>query len=311
MSKKWKWGIGLSVIVIGLTIATFLGATDATWKLVVKPGLTIGDIWYADRKDRVTNLNASASGKFLRAAGTATAPAWSTLILPNAASTGDIPYASSTNTYTALADVAAGAYMRSGGVKTAPLWSTLLLPNAATTGDLIQATATNSIATLSSGPSSSYLRGGGTATANAWSTLILPNAATTGGIPYGSATNTYAELAAGANGTVLQAAGATTAPAYIAKNIMRIASHNFATLAASWTLSADDALCYYLLLTNANAACTIRAPETTGLTFIIRNDCGSNATILGTSGITVATAKTAHVYHDGTDYVRATADQTH
>jgi len=72
--KRWKiWAIS------GIVLFAFVGtlfATSAVWKLNVKPGLTVGDIVYADRKDRLTNLNAGSSGEVLQAAGASTAPSY-------------------------------------------------------------------------------------------------------------------------------------------------------------------------------------------------------------------------------------------
>lgn len=60
-----------------------------------------------------------AAGSYLRSAG-ASAPVWSTLVLPNAATAGDLLYASSANTIGNLADVATGSVLASGGVGVAP-----------------------------------------------------------------------------------------------------------------------------------------------------------------------------------------------
>jgi hypothetical protein len=109
---------------------------------------TTGDLIYASSATTLIGRAAVATGRYLRSAGAATAPVWSTLILPNAATTGDLLYASATDTVSVLADVAVGRYLRAGGVATAPLWSTLVLPNAATTGDILHATATDTVGNL-------------------------------------------------------------------------------------------------------------------------------------------------------------------
>lgn len=136
---------------------------------------------------------------------------------------------------------------------------------------------------------------------------------TVGDIPYADKSDRLTNLNAAANGKVLQAAGAATAPAYVAKNIMRVASHNFATTATKWTLSSDEALCFFLIASNANGAATIDAPDVAGTMFVLRNGSGQSLTLMksGGTGIAVANAKSALLYHNGTDYVRATADQTH
>lgn len=71
MKRVERLVIGLIIIFL---IAGSLYATSATWKYWVKPGLTIGDIPYADRTDRLTNLNLGSTNQKL-VVGTS-APAW-------------------------------------------------------------------------------------------------------------------------------------------------------------------------------------------------------------------------------------------
>ena len=78
---------------------------------------------YASGATTLSKLADVAAGSFLRSGGVNTAPAWSTLVLPNAATTGDILYASGTNTVGALSDVATGQVLTSGGVGAAPSYS--------------------------------------------------------------------------------------------------------------------------------------------------------------------------------------------
>lgn len=118
----------------------------------------------------------------------------------------------------------------------------------------------------------------------------------------GGAGSAPAFLTPGANGTVLSGSSTTTAPTYAAKNTWReVTQHNFATLAASWTLTDDEALCYLLTTTNANGSATIRLPSTGGKKFFIRNGSGQNNVLLPAgngSGITLATAKAIEVIYD-------------
>jgi len=93
---------------------------------------TIGDILYANGANNLAKLVDVAAGSYLRSGGVATAPLWSTLKLPNAATTGDILYASSTNTIGNLADVATTNVLLSGGVGAAPSWGKVTLSH--TTG---------------------------------------------------------------------------------------------------------------------------------------------------------------------------------
>jgi len=127
-----------------------------------------------------------------------------------------------------------------------------------------------------------------------------------GDILYADQTNRMTDLDAGATGTVLQSAGLLTAPAYVAKNTMREATiHNFATAAASWTLSSDEALCYYLASTNASGSATIRLPTTGGKVFFFRNGSGQN-NVLAPGDLTIATATAVEVIYatDLTAYIK-------
>jgi hypothetical protein len=149
-----------------------------------------GDLIYASSATTLIGRAAVATGRYLRSAGAATAPVWSTLVLPNAATTGDLLYASATDTIVTLADVAVGRYLRSGGVATAPLWSTLVLPNAATTGDLLAASATDTVGNIAAVAVGQVLASAGTGTLPAYtanpriSTLLLgPNLALSSAAP--------------------------------------------------------------------------------------------------------------------------------
>ncbi len=157
------------------------------------------------------------------------------------------------------------------------------------------------------------------ATSGTYRQYILGKLMTIGDILYADQADRLTNLNAGALGTILQSAGPATAPAYVAKNIFRRATvHNFATSASSWTLSSDEALCLYLIGSNAaNSACTVQvgSSPTDGTIYVVRNASGQNMTLhsAGGTGITVATAKTAIlIYSSGAaDFYRVTADQTH
>ena len=60
---------------------------------------TVGDVLSANTSSSLSAIAAVGAGAFLRAAGAATLPVWSTLILPNAATSTRIIFASATNTY--------------------------------------------------------------------------------------------------------------------------------------------------------------------------------------------------------------------
>jgi len=69
-----RWEIGLLLVIVLVLTGTWLFASG-TWKLNVKPGLTAGDIVYADRKDRLTNLTLGATNQKLMVGSSA--PQWS------------------------------------------------------------------------------------------------------------------------------------------------------------------------------------------------------------------------------------------
>lgn len=82
-----------------------------------------------------------------------------------------------------------------------------------------------------------------------------------------------------------------------------------------WVLSAVEKLTTLLVCTSGSTGTNyiIDSPGTAGRVFIIRN--ASNGSIVikenGGTGVTIASGKTAVVMHNGTDYVRVTADATH
>lgn len=98
----------------------------------------IGGILYANTTTTLAALSPPGTGNFLRTAGVATAPVWSTLTLPNAATQGDLFYASAANTVANLGIGAIGSVVISQGVSpTLPVWSTILLPNGTNPGDIL------------------------------------------------------------------------------------------------------------------------------------------------------------------------------
>ncbi len=62
-------------------------------------GYAVGDLLYASGAAALSKLAAVAAGPYLRSGGVTTAPLWSTLVLPNAATANRVVYASATNTY--------------------------------------------------------------------------------------------------------------------------------------------------------------------------------------------------------------------
>ncbi len=83
----------------------------------------VGDILYADTTTTFARLADVAAGSYLRSGGTSTAPVWSTLTLPNAATTGDVLVATSTNAIGVVAAVSPAGYMLgSNGTGAAPTY---------------------------------------------------------------------------------------------------------------------------------------------------------------------------------------------
>jgi len=150
-------------------------ATDTTGSIGVATGGTglasyaIGDLIYASAATTLSKLADVTAGSYLRSGGVTTAPVWSTLTLPNAATTGDLFYASGANTGAMLADVAAGSFLRSGGVAAVPAYSTTTWPNATTTGDILISTGTNAIGSLADVAVNRVLISGGVGVAPSWS----------------------------------------------------------------------------------------------------------------------------------------------
>lgn len=160
---------------------TLSGTLDANNGGTGFASYVIGDLLYASTTTALSKLASPVAGHYLRSNGASTAPTWSTLALPNAATVGDIMVASVANTYTSLADVATGNVLLSGGIGVVPSYGKVVLSAAgsAVTGVL-------------------PLANGGT---NANITAI------NGGVTYSNAT-TLALTAAGSAGQVLVSNGA-------------------------------------------------------------------------------------------------------
>jgi predicted Rdx family selenoprotein len=95
----------------------------------------------------------------------------------------------------------------------------------------------------------------------------------------------------------------------------KAATHVYTTL-ADWTLSAAEMICNLLVTSSGSGSTAIIAPDVAGRLYIVRNGNtagGTNAITIkinGGTGVAIANGKTAVVIHNGTDYVRVTADAT-
>ena len=130
-------GTTLSPTFAGLTLTAFSGAVIATAGVLSAGTLgatiggtgqtvfAVGDLLYASTTTALSKLADVAAGAYLRSGGVNTAPLWSTLILPNAATAFRLPVATSANTIGELAAVGAtGEYLK-GNTGAIPSWATL------------------------------------------------------------------------------------------------------------------------------------------------------------------------------------------
>jgi len=85
----------------------------------------VGDLLYASAGTTLAGLADVAVGSYLRSGGVTTAPLWSTLILPNAATAYRLPVATGANTIGELAAVGATGEYLAGATGAIPLWATL------------------------------------------------------------------------------------------------------------------------------------------------------------------------------------------
>lgn len=115
-----------------LTLTTPLAATSGGTGQSV---FAVGDLLYASTTTALSTRNAGATaGMYLRNGGASTAPLWSTLILPNAATASYLVFASAANTYGESSNLAYDAANINLGIGTAPyssLNTKLTLRNAA------------------------------------------------------------------------------------------------------------------------------------------------------------------------------------
>jgi len=155
---------------------------------------------------------AGANGSFMRR--TATDPAWSALVLPNAAVMGDVLYATGPNAIGNLADVAVGSVLVSGGIGAAPSYSTSptltgLTLSGLTPSTVIYSNAARAITSLANAAGYLYNNGAG---ALSWAATAAPtahnllsishgdtvvNGATRGSLVYGNSTPAWDELVLG------------------------------------------------------------------------------------------------------------------
>lgn len=125
----------------GLTSLPCLTGTPAAGDLSYFTGVGVAPCSY--NQALLTSASGS-TGAYLRSAGSAAAPIWSTLLLPNSATAGDIPYSAGTNSYSNLAKGTALQQLRMNAGATAPEWATI--SSSAALSGITAATGANTIA---------------------------------------------------------------------------------------------------------------------------------------------------------------------
>jgi len=105
----------------------------------------VGDMLYASAGTTLAQLADVAAGSYLRSGGVTTAPLWSTLILPNAATAYRLPVATSANTIGELAAVGATGQYLAGNTGAIPSWANIsafepALGNPGTSGFVLSST---------------------------------------------------------------------------------------------------------------------------------------------------------------------------
>ena len=150
--------------------AIAIPATDGGTGLVL---YAVGDLLYADTTTTLAKLADIAAGSYLRSGGVSTAPVWSTLTLPNAATIGDILAATGTNATGVIGAVAVGRLLRSAGTGTLPAYSTFTIPDTFATGDILYGSATNVLTALADIATGNALISGGVGIAPSWGKIGL------------------------------------------------------------------------------------------------------------------------------------------
>lgn len=125
---------------IGFGPLTFLGTVttgiwNATTIAAVHGGTgqnvyVVGDLLYASSTTALSRLADVAAGSYLRAGGVGTAPVWSTVAIPNAATIGDLWYGSAANAISVLSGNTSAVKQfltqtGTGSASQAPIWGTI------------------------------------------------------------------------------------------------------------------------------------------------------------------------------------------
>lgn len=231
----------------------------------------VGDLLYASAGTTLSKLVDVAAGSYLRSGGITTAPLWSTLVLPNAATAYRLPVATSANTIGELAAVGATGQYLSGVTGAIPTWANIsafepALGNPDIDGKVLSSTVAGVRSWIAAGGAlavddltdvnapapadNDILRfdtasgdwmnealpaGGAHDALSATHTDTLASAVSRGSIIYGNSTPKWAELAVGTVGKVLTTDGTDVMwddPPAAAAHAILSATHNDTTAAA-------------------------------------------------------------------------------
>lgn len=186
------------------------------------------------------------------------------------------------------------------------------IPNATSGTDIVTKTATQ---TLTNKTLTSPTVTGATIT----SPSVTSGTFTTSTLS-GTTTFSGATLSGGATMSGTYAGGTYSSPTITTPTItgidttFNVSAHEYTTN-DDWVMSASEAKSILLTVTSGSTATNIIAPDVSGRLYVLRNDTspGGACTIKksGGTGIAIASGKTATVIHNGSDYIRITADQTH
>jgi hypothetical protein len=195
------------------------------------------------------------------------------------------------------------------------------IPNATSGTDIVTKTATQTLTnktltspTVTGGTYSSPAITGGTFTSSTGSSMTLTTPTVTGGTFTSATISGSTTLGGTLTGGTLATATITSPTVTGIDTTYNVSSHEYTTN-ADWVMSATEAKSFLLTVTSASSTTNIIAPNVSGRLYVVRNDTspGGNCTIKksGGTGIAIACGKTATVIHNGSDYIRVTADQTH
>lgn len=135
----------------------------------------------------------------------------------------------------------------------------------------------------------------------------VPKGLGIGDIPYANKMDRLTNLTLGSTNQKLTVG--TSAPQWQDANVFAADAIAMGSTSMG-TLTTAQARVLYHKITGASANMTLNAPNSAGYVYLVYNSSGYTCTVKksGGTGVTIANNKIAGVIHDGTDYVRLTAD---